>query len=143
MENLETFKAGFVNYAPQDASALLRDDFDSVEFVAIHKESLCYIAPDGLGRFATPIGNADFVGTQSAMMNRVYFGHYVSECVDSWSIMGLVALLREFSEWSRLNWESADEMLFALLHVAPECRTAQTCRDIAFLQWFIETWESI
>lgn len=130
---------------PKNAARELQIDEDFFEgVVAVWTyQDYCFLEehPDS---FAVHIDNKYWNGcTRDEAEARLFFDHYVSECVDDWTHERLTALLAEWCNWKGLTVASADELLAENdANEAPAAQRAEQLNRSAWLQWFIRTWEA-
>ena len=145
LTSLSDFLDTFDVHAPAEAADLIgmnASDFGDALSVILF-DSLCYIVKTQSGEYHAIIGNNDTLhSTLDDAASRLYFDHYVSECVppSQWTTDSLTNPLHDYSAFYGLPYASADEMLHDILSVDPTDRTYQQNVHIGWLNWFIDLW---
>jgi hypothetical protein len=148
MMTLQEFRATAQRVAPDEAAeaiGMFAEDFgDDAVAVWLYDETLFIVERDN-GTFWTLIGRDECEGSQETVSNALFHDWYVSEMVDPAEVSTewLSGILGTWSAWRGLDVASADEMLFDHLQEAPAGRDPWTRANIAWLEWFIVTWERV
>jgi hypothetical protein len=139
--NLSEFRASAIRHATAAACEIIGVDPDyyadtSTAAVWLYAGD-CYIEELESGEFHLLIGREEWVGKRGDLEARLYFEHFVSECLEfgPLTLEKLIELLSAWSQWRGLKLASADEMLADLVE-SPTYNSDRT-----WLEWYLREWE--
>ncbi len=146
MMNLKEFKeTGHPVSLAQGCAAIgvSEEDFGPNCFRIWFYDGDAYIEELFDGRFHALIIRDEKVGSRDDVSAFLYFDWYITECDIEYTTSGLTILLNEWSKYEGIEPASADEMLFVAQQKPQRARTWKEQNRVVWLEWFIETWESV
>lgn len=132
MLNLQQFRETRRIVDHDTASTSIGDELYDTLGAALYVDS-CFIGLDEAGWILT-LDRDEFRGSLDELEPRLYFEHYVQECVRDYDMEGLTALLDGYCRWQNLPLDvAANEMLCGAL----------TVQQRRWTTWFIKIWEDL